>query len=137
MVWKDFVNLIHKQTNYRQICLFYISWLNYTLSKMLFVVISKPYMVGIIGLCHLVRFFCDNKYQKFFTWVFFLIHISTCFWNILGKEFMSKKGIWKDVKGFLVMWLWKHWTCTHALLRASAIFDFVQERRTMFERKTF
>ena len=34
-IWKDFVNLIHKQTNYRQIILFYISWLNYTLSKML------------------------------------------------------------------------------------------------------
>ena len=53
---------------------------------------------------------------------------------------MSKKGISKDVKGFLVMWLWKHWTCiscTHALLRASAIFEFVHKRRTMLERKTF
>ena len=71
--------------------------------------------------------FCDNKYQKFLTQVFFLIHISTCFccfpFNILGKEFMSKKkGISKDVKGFLVMWLWKHWTCiscTHALLHST------------------
>ena len=48
--------------------------------------------------------FCDNKYQKFLTQVFFLIHISTCFccfpFNILGKEFMSKKRefqkTWKD-----------------------------------------
>ena len=38
-IWKDFVHLIHKQTNYRQICLFYISWLNYTLSKMILAVI--------------------------------------------------------------------------------------------------
>ena len=117
-IWKDFVHLIHKQTNYRQICLFYISWLNYMLSKMLLPVISKSYMIGIthprpqgqtkedpgdkVGyhhgitrLCHSVCLFCDNKYQKFLTGVFFLIHISTCFccfpFNILGEEFMTLK----------------------------------------------
>ena len=34
---------------------------------------------------------------------------------------MCKKEISKE-KGFLVMWLWKHWTCiscTHALLRST------------------
>ena len=76
---EGFCKFDYKQTNYRQICLFYISWLNYMFSKMLLLVISKPYMVSITRLCHSVLFFCDSKYQKFLTRVFFRIHISTCF----------------------------------------------------------
>ena len=50
-------------------------------------------------LCHSVRLFRHNEYQKFLTRVFFLIHISTGFcsfpFNILGKEFVSKKRNFK------------------------------------------
>ena len=38
------------------------------------ILISKPYMVDVTRFCHSVRLFRDTKYQKFLTWLFFLIH---------------------------------------------------------------
>jgi hypothetical protein len=46
---EDILHLIHKQRNYKQISLFYISWWNHALSKMPFPAISKPYMVGALS----------------------------------------------------------------------------------------
>ena len=66
--------------------------------------------------------FLSWKFNRIFDFLF--VEILVNLWNL---------AFWMGIEDLKVEAL----SCTHALLRASAIFDYVHERRTIFERKTF